>query len=271
MFISNHIYNSFRLIHSHSPFNGPNTQCFFSQYQNALYVLNADTTQASNMHIYSFETQSWTTQTISASGTDPSTLTAILDRNTNVFFALSNSQLYSLDMGTLSASDGATRSWTYVQDPPFAQNGAYPKPVMGLAQNHIHFLNSGNAAQVDIFVIHFSYTQPEAQVFAPLEPGGSGFPSTTGKTASIFKGLENPQQYFAFIPDDGSATYIFDTIVSVCISLCSRKILTMIKGKRYPSNARTSRQINLTSCGRSTGDCTNDNFWRCLVDSLQPR
>jgi hypothetical protein len=166
------------------------------------------------MHIYDFNSQSWTTQLLSAAGTDPNTLTAILDRDTNVFFALSNSQLYSLDMGTLTQADGGTRSWSYVQAPPFAQNNAYPKPVMGLGTNHIHFLNSGTPAEVDIFVIHFSYTQPEKQVFAPIENGGQGFPSTTGQTATIFKGLDQTQQKFVFIPDAGGNTYVFDTAVS---------------------------------------------------------
>jgi len=196
------------------PFDGPNTQCFFSQYQNALYVLNADTTQPSNLHIYNYDSQSWTTQKIDAAGTDPNSLNAVLDRDTNVFFALSNSAIFSLDMGSLTQADGTTRPWVGVQSPAFAQNGAYPKPVMALAENHIHFLDTGNAAQVDIFVIHFSFMQPNPQTFAPLEAGGSGFPSTTGQTASIFKGLDSVQQKFTFIPDDGSVTYIFDAIAN---------------------------------------------------------
>jgi hypothetical protein len=166
------------------------------------------------MHIYDFNSQTWSTQGITAAGTDPTTLTAILDRDTNVFFALSHSQLYSLDMGTLTAADGGTRPWVYVQDPPFAQNNSYPNPVMGLGTNHIQFLNTGTPAEVDIFVIHFSYTQPQTQVFAPIENGGQGFPSTTGQTATIFKALDQTQQRFVFIPDAGSNTYIFDTAVS---------------------------------------------------------
>jgi len=166
------------------------------------------------MHIFNFDSQSWTTQQISAAGTDPNTLTAVLDRDTNVFYALSNSQLYSLDMGSLTQADGTTRSWVYVQAPPFAQNNAYPHPVMALGNNHVHFLNIGISAMVDIFVIHFSYMQPNSQVFAPIESGGLGFPSTTGQTAPIFRRLDQTQQRFVFIPDDGRATYIFDPIVS---------------------------------------------------------
>jgi hypothetical protein len=182
------------------------------------------------MHIFSFDSQSWSTQGIAANGVDPTNVTAILDRDTNVFFGLSNSQIYSLDMGTLSGADGGTRGWGYVQNPPFAQNGAYPNPVMALGQNHIHFLNVGKAATVNIFVIHFSYMQPEQQVFAPMENGGQGFPSTRGYTATIFKGVESTPSKFAFIPEDGSATFIFDTGVRkltshsslILITLCSR-------------------------------------------------
>jgi hypothetical protein len=170
------------------------------------------------VHIFNFDQQSWSTQQISAAGTDPATLDAILDRDSNVLFALSDSQLYQLNMGTLTQANGATLGWEYVEAPPFAQNGAYPSPVMALAQNHIHFLNVGQGAEVAIFVIHFAFMQPGFQTFAPIEPGGQGFPSVHGKTASIFKGLTEVQQKFAFIPDDGSATYIFDAIVSGFIS-----------------------------------------------------
>jgi len=196
------------------PFNSNNTQCFFSQFQNALYVINADTTQPSNVHIFSYDTQSWSTQGVSAGGTNPYTLNAILDRDTNVFFALSDSVIYQLDMGNLAASDGGIRNWDAVQAPPFAQNNAYPSPVLALAQNHVHFLNTGTPGQVDIFVIHFAFVQPDPQVFAPLESGGPAFPSTHGQTASIFQNLPTVQQRFSFIPDDGSATYIFDAIAN---------------------------------------------------------
>jgi hypothetical protein len=171
------------------------------------------------VHIFNYDQLSWSTQQISADGTDPATLDAILDRDTNVFFALSNSQLYELQMGALTQANGSTLGWEYVDAPAFAQNGAYPSPVMALAQNHIHFLNVGQAAEVAIFVIHYAFMQPNLQTFAPLENGGQGFPSVHGETASIFKGFSEVQQQFAFIPDDGSATYIFDAIVRGLISV----------------------------------------------------
>lgn len=110
---------------------------------------------------------------------------------------------------------------------------------MALAQNHIHFLNTGTPAQVEIFVIHFAYVQPEPQVFPPSEYGGSGFPSTHGYTASIFKDYENVQTKFAFIPDDGSATYIFDVLV--CPSSFDWHGLTTVADQYDATNPGTAR------------------------------
>lgn len=78
-----------------------------------MYVLNADTTQPSNLHIFNFNSQTWSTQQIDASGTDPNSLVAILDRNTNVFFALSGSSLYELQMDGLREADGTTRGESF--------------------------------------------------------------------------------------------------------------------------------------------------------------
>ena len=139
----------------------------------------------------------------------------ILDRDTNVFFALDKSTLYRLDMAQLSAADSSTtRGWEAVGNPPFMSTTNYTKPVLALAQNHIHFLNIGQPAQADIFVIHFSYFQPEVQSY-PGPNGASGFPSTPGQTASIFKGYDSVQTKFAFWPEDKSSTYVIDVLVRV--------------------------------------------------------
>ncbi|KAG8756871.1 hypothetical protein FRC14_002578 [Serendipita sp. 396] len=253
------------------PFNGTNTQCFFAQFFNALYVLDGDSTQPSNIHIYSFETQSWSTQQIDAAGTDPATLTAVLDRDTNVFFALSGSQLYSLDMGTLAQSDGARRAWNFVQAPEFTQNNKYPKPVMGLAQNHIHFLNLGTDAFTKIFVIHFSYMQPELQAFAPIEAGGSGYPSAFGHTASIFKGFESVQTKFAFLPEDGSATYVFDVISNTTQKLQapSNKATVMVAAsQREIVQITTSGEIFWLPYNPDDGQANYGAVWSKLALSI---
>jgi hypothetical protein len=86
---------------------------------------------------------------------------------------------------------------------------------MALAQNHIHFLDIGTPGQAAIFVIHFSYAQPDYQTYPVIEAGASEFPSTHGQTTSIFKGDDAVQEKFVFIPDDGSHTYVVDVMVSI--------------------------------------------------------
>ena len=56
-------------------------------------------------------------------------------------------------MGQLKAAQSSALSWTDVQTAPYPNNY---NPVMGLAQNHIHFLNVPGvpAGSAEIFVIH---------------------------------------------------------------------------------------------------------------------
>ncbi|QRV82021.1 hypothetical protein RhiJN_10036 [Ceratobasidium sp. AG-Ba] len=57
------------------PFDGPNTQCFTSEYFNAIYVLNADASQPSAIHIFDASSKSWSTQqTTVPDGLDPSSM-----------------------------------------------------------------------------------------------------------------------------------------------------------------------------------------------------
>ena len=52
----------------------------------------------------------------------------------------------------------------------------------------------------------------------PAPQSFGNFPTTHGKTASFFLN-EGVQQEFAFIPDDGSATYVINVEVGF-LSLC---------------------------------------------------
>jgi uncharacterized membrane protein YgcG len=135
-------------------------------------------------------------------------LSAILDHDTNVFYAYDDGTMFHLDMGGLKAANTSAISWLEVGQPSFDTTNY--KPTMALAQNHIHFIGVPNAPAGDayIFVIHFSFFQPTPQNY-PVDNGGNPFPSTHGQTASIFK-TEGVQEEFAFIPDDGSATYIIN-------------------------------------------------------------
>ncbi|EMD31909.1 hypothetical protein CERSUDRAFT_119230 [Gelatoporia subvermispora B] len=188
------------------PFDGANTTCYLAQFFNAVYVMNGDASSPSSVHIYDAGTKSWSEQSVTTGNFDPSSFNAILDHDTNVFYALSNGELFFLDFGSLTAANSSALSWVDVEKAPYP---AGYQPVMALAQNHIHFLDIPGvpAGDAEIFVIHFSFFQPDPQPY-PL-PDGSAFPATHGQATSFFQS-QGVQQEFAFIPDDGSATYVIN-------------------------------------------------------------
>ncbi|KAG1738140.1 uncharacterized protein EDB91DRAFT_1139249 [Suillus paluster] len=189
------------------PFDAANTTCYLSQYANAIYAINADSKNPSSLYIYDATAKSWSMQTVNAGSFDYTSFGAILDHDTNVFYALSHGNLFSLDMGLLKAANSTPLNWINDEQAPYPSNYI---PVMALAQNHIHFLDvpSVAAGSADIFVIHYSYFQPQAQAY-PL-PNGSAFPATYGYATSFFQADNTVQQEFAFIPEDFSATYIIN-------------------------------------------------------------
>lgn len=197
------------------PFNSVNTTCYLSQFTNAIYVLNADTANPSAIYIYDATAKSWSMQSVTTGNFDPTNFAAILDHDTNVFYAYSNGDIYNLDMSLLKAATPTALPWNDVQSPdltadtdgtatPGAGTAGY-QPVLALAQNHVHFLGIAGlpAGDAKIFVIHFSFMQPTPQNY------GTAFPSTHGKAASFFLD-SGVQEEFAFIPDDGSATYVIN-------------------------------------------------------------
>ncbi|KZO98460.1 hypothetical protein CALVIDRAFT_561921 [Calocera viscosa TUFC12733] len=188
------------------PFDGTNTQCFLSQYNNAIYILGADNANPANVYIYDATGNAWSMSTVTTAGVDPSSLVSILDHDTNVFYALSGGNLYQLDYSTITNAATGPTAWEVVEAPNFQTTGY--KPVMALAQNHIHFLDvPGNTAgEANIFVIHFSYFQPAVQSYPAAS--GATFPETHGQTASFFDPNDQVQEQFAFVPDDNSAVYI---------------------------------------------------------------
>jgi len=198
------------------PFDGTNTTCYLAQFFNAIYVLNGDKSNPTNIGIYDAQAKSWSTQTTgtgsggSGGSFDYGNFQAILDHDTNVFFALSGTDLWSLNFGTMKAATGSAINWSDVGKPSFSTSGY--NPVMALAQNHVHFLDVPGAqpGTAQIFVIHFSFFQPDAQSY-PASGGGSSFPVTYGQATSLFQSeAVQVQQEFAFIPDDGSNTYIIN-------------------------------------------------------------
>jgi len=197
------------------PFNGANTTCYLSQFNNAVYVMNGDSSSPSAVHIYDAAAKSWSTQSVTTGTFDPSSFNTILDHDTNVFYALSHGEMFFLNMEQMKAATSSPLSWTDVEKAPY--DASY-QPVMALAQNHIHFLDVPGtpAGDAQIFVIHFSFFQPEPQAY-PL-PDGSAFPATHGQTASFFQ-PSDVQQEFAFIPDDGSNTFVINVETNTTQSL----------------------------------------------------
>ncbi|KAI0694222.1 hypothetical protein BC835DRAFT_1274846 [Cytidiella melzeri] len=188
------------------PFDGANTTCYTSQFYNAIYVMNGDASNPSAVHIFDATAKAWSTQAVTTGAFDPASFDAILDHDTNVFYALSKGELFFLDMGSLITANSSALNWIDVAKAPYPDGY---QPVMAVAQNHVHFLDVPGtpAGDANIFVIHFSSFQTQPQSY-PL-PDGSAFPATHGQAASFFQ-AEGVQQEFAFIPDDGSKTYVIN-------------------------------------------------------------
>ncbi|KAJ7750471.1 hypothetical protein DFH07DRAFT_746210 [Mycena maculata] len=184
------------------PFNGNNTKCYLAEFFNAVYVLGADTANINDIYIYDAGAKNWSQQTITpVSGFDTSTYQAILDHDTNVFYALSNGELYSLNMGTLASAQSTAIPW--VDQEAAGITTTNYNPTMAIAQNHIYFFGVPGVAagSAPIFVIHFEFWQTDAQSY------GGSFPDGHGQATSFF--LDSVvQENIAFIPDDGSQTYI---------------------------------------------------------------
>jgi len=225
------------------PFDGTNTMCFLSQYNNAIYVLGADNANPANIYIYDATDNLWTMSVVTTAGVDPSNLVTILDHDTNEFYGLSGGNLYSLDFGAITNKATGPTSWAAVEAIPFQSSGY--KPVIAIAQNHMYFLDvPGNSAgQANIFVIHYSYFQPEVQSY-PGANGSQAFPETHGQVTSFFDPTNQVQQQFAFIPDDNSATYIVNVENNSTITLAGPTDTTASTFTASPSAL-----VQLTSAG----------------------
>jgi hypothetical protein len=209
-----------------------------------------DKANPTSIYIYDATAKSWSTQSVTAGTFDSSNFATILDHDTNVFYSYSDSDIFSLDMGLLKAANSTAIPWNNVQQPdlsdgtsasptPGANTAGY-QPTMALAQNHIHFMGVQGlpAGSVKIFVIHFSYMQP-----APQSMGN--FPTSHGKTASFFLDV-GVQQEYAFIPDDGSATYVVNVETNTTKSLTG----PTVKDPFASFSASTGALVQLTTSGQ---------------------
>lgn len=195
------------------PWTGNATQCFLSQFNNAMYVLGADESDLTKVYIYDFAGDAWSTQSTTS---PPSNLGgrsgSVLDHDTNVIFTLpsgSGAGMYQLDMSSVTKSaSGSGIAWEAVTNPSF-QTSSDSQTTMAQASNHINFFGvSGTAAgSANIFVIHYAYFQPEAQEY-PTVGGGSAFPDTAGQAVSVPDTDNNAGTQMIFIPDSASNTYV---------------------------------------------------------------
>ncbi|TBU59326.1 hypothetical protein BD310DRAFT_420351 [Dichomitus squalens] len=220
------------------PFDGTGTTCYLAQFFNAIYVLNGDKSNPSDVHIYDAAAKSWTTQKTNTNNFDLTNFAAILDHDTNVFYALSKGDLWFLDMSSLKAATSSVLPWTNAETSPY---GSDYQPTMALAQNHVHFIGTPGtpAGSAEIFVIHFSFFQPQAQAYS-----GPQFPATHGQTTSFFQS-EGVQQEFAFIPDDFSNVYV--------INVESNTTTTLAAPPSKDTNARYASSITALVQLDSTG------------------
>ncbi|KAJ7705366.1 hypothetical protein B0H17DRAFT_1037784 [Mycena rosella] len=188
------------------PFNGENAKCYLAQFFNAIYVLGADISRPSDVYIYDATHKSWSLQAVTAGTFNPSSFEAILDHDTNLFYALSKGEIYVLDMGELATAQGSAISWQDLE--PSGITTTY-NPVMGIAQNQIYFFGVPDVApgSVLVYIIHFSFLEPDPQNYGT-------FPDTHGQAASFFLD-SGVQQNIAFIPDDGSHAYIVNVLTNV--------------------------------------------------------
>lgn len=154
--------------------------------------------------------------------------------------------MWSLNMDLLKQANSTAIDWLDNKAVEFPTDGY--QPVMALAQNHIHFLNVPGSppGSANIFVIHCKFAFSSCQslslthisplnvvsFFQPEPQSYGNFPATHGRAFDIFKNegvsgiiiymndtnnttrTSQVQTEFAFIPDDGSATYIIN--VEVC-------------------------------------------------------
>ena len=161
----------------------------------------------------------------------------IYDHDTNVMYGLYKGIMYFIRMDGTPATT------------PFVQSNAGPLPVsysesatVGFGQNHIYYLNGPGfqPGQTQIFVIHYAYWQPSLQSYSPV------FPQSPGQTVSIPLDSFSVPLVFAYIPDDGSGTYLINVEVGQNTTI------------KYPAPSVKDPQAQYTATSTSVIQLTSD-------------
>ncbi|KAJ3065324.1 hypothetical protein HDU98_011313 [Podochytrium sp. JEL0797] len=238
------------------PFNTANPICSFAPFLNYITVLNGDQSKGlSVMHVFDTKAQTWTIVPIanSTSGKMPSVtdLAATLDHDTNVMYAYSSGAIFRIgdanliNLSQLSTNPALNLSWiSDIQVTPQPFDGKDYKPVFGQGTNHLHFLNAPGlaAGQAWIFVVHYAWWQPTPQTFG-------SFPTSTGGQTVYIPALDQSKApaVFAYFPDDGSATYLIDTVSNTTTTITGF-------GKSGPTFRYSATSGNIVQMDTKTGD-----------------
>lgn len=201
------------------PFDGANPpRCYLSQFNNAIYVLGADSKNPTGIYIYNAATKAWSLQAVDAAGIDPNDQVEILDHDTNVIYALSQGRMWFVNLDGQKDAKPEKLAYTDMGTKPAFDTTGY-KATMGIASNHIHFFGTPGSkpGETSIFVIHFAYPQPELQAMPSVS--GAPFPVSHGQSPALFQAGGPAQRQIAFVPDDMSATYIVDVKVNQTLPL----------------------------------------------------
>ncbi|KAI9346562.1 hypothetical protein BDR26DRAFT_855761 [Obelidium mucronatum] len=233
-------------------FDTANPICSFAPYVNYITVLNGDSsTGFKALHVFDVVAKTWTT--VRMTGTDlpdPSDTSATVDHDTNVIYAWSRGYIYRVgdadknNLSQLAINKELTLPWIpkpIISPQPF--DGTGYKPVFGQGTNHLHFLNAPGLTngQAWIFVVHYAWWQPEPQTFGSFKAG-------PGQTVYI-PALDQSKApaVFAYIPDDGSATYLIDTITNTTTTIAGF-------GKSGPTYRYSATSSNIVQLETSSGN-----------------
>ena len=116
--------------------------------------------------------------------------------------------MYQLDMSSVQATaSSSSLAWEAVSAPSFSTDGYVPTAAQ--ASNHINYFGvpGTSAGSADIFIVHFSKFQEEAQSYPTLN-GGATFPDQTGQAVSVPNSGDGVPYQIVFVPNDFSSTYI---------------------------------------------------------------
>ncbi|CAK9786521.1 hypothetical protein CC85DRAFT_283117 [Cutaneotrichosporon oleaginosum] len=180
------------------PWNGNYSQCLLSQNSNAMYVLGADSSDAS-----------WSKQVTTGAPDvlQNSRSASILDHNTNVIYTVGPANMVSLDFGAVTNTAAGALAWQVVGTPQIASQNY--RVTAAAASNHINYYGVPGtpAGSTNMFVVHYSYWQPQPAAYTAV--GGRNFPAQSGQAVSLLTPNSTlPPYQNLFVPDDFSGAYI---------------------------------------------------------------